>query len=533
LNAVDQRTISKSLRLFWWSLFALIALIAIAIRIRLLGIPLERDEGEYAYAGQLMLQGIPPYQLAYNMKFPGTYAAYALIMSIFGQTIVGIHLGLLIVNAATIALLFLLGRRLFGEIAGIAAAASYAILSVSPTVLGFAGHATHFVVLAAVGGALLLLIALDRQSHVRLFLSGILFGIGVIMKQPGAAFVAFGLGYALFHAWKKRSGLRTAIVRSVTLVGGAILPFALTCLVLLRAGVFEKFWFWSIEYARAYGTRVSLPVGAEAFAENIGRVIGSSGAIWLLAAIGLAICIWNFKSGLSHVFSLGLFFFSAAAVSAGLYFRQHYFILALPVLSLFAGTVASYFSQWKMLRFVSLAVFVGAISLPLFAKRDFFFSLPMDAASRLTSGPNPFPESVRIARFLRDRTEPNDTIAVLGSEPQIYFYANRHSATGYIYIYPLMEPHPFAAHMQEEMVREIEAARPKYVVFVSVETSWLIEPDSKRRLFDWFADYSERELKPAGMVNIISETRTDYYLPYASESVTPSPYRITIYERKS
>ena len=46
--------------------------LVIAIRIRLLGIPLERDEGEYAYAGQLMLQGIPPYKLAYNMKFPGT-----------------------------------------------------------------------------------------------------------------------------------------------------------------------------------------------------------------------------------------------------------------------------------------------------------------------------------------------------------------------------------------------------------------------------------------------------------------------------
>jgi hypothetical protein len=86
--------------------------LVIAIRIRLLGIPLERHEGEYAYAGQLMLQGIPPYKLAYNMKFPGTYAAYAVIMSIFGQTIVGIHMGFLLVNATTIALIFLLGRRL-------------------------------------------------------------------------------------------------------------------------------------------------------------------------------------------------------------------------------------------------------------------------------------------------------------------------------------------------------------------------------------------------------------------------------------
>ena len=63
--------------------------LTIASRIRLLGIPLERDEGKYAYTGELMLQGIAPYKVAYNMKFPGTYAA---MMSIVGQTIIGINL---------------------------------------------------------------------------------------------------------------------------------------------------------------------------------------------------------------------------------------------------------------------------------------------------------------------------------------------------------------------------------------------------------------------------------------------------------
>ena len=77
----------KLLQFAWWGLAAIVFTLVAAIRIRLLGIPLERDEGEYAYAGQLILQGIPPYKLVYNMKFPGTYAAYALIMSIFGQTI--------------------------------------------------------------------------------------------------------------------------------------------------------------------------------------------------------------------------------------------------------------------------------------------------------------------------------------------------------------------------------------------------------------------------------------------------------------
>src|SRR5881296_1110719 len=112
----------KALEAAWIFLAAIVLGLVIAIRIRLLAIPLERDEGEYAYAGQLMLQGIAPYKLAYNMKFPGTYAAYALIMLLFGQTIRGIHLGFLVVNLANVALVLFLNRKLFGWNAGLGAA---------------------------------------------------------------------------------------------------------------------------------------------------------------------------------------------------------------------------------------------------------------------------------------------------------------------------------------------------------------------------------------------------------------------------
>ena len=77
----------RLVRFAWWALAIIAFALVIAIRIGPLGIPLERDEGEYAYAGQLILQGIPPYKLAYNVKFPGNYAAYGAIMSILGQTI--------------------------------------------------------------------------------------------------------------------------------------------------------------------------------------------------------------------------------------------------------------------------------------------------------------------------------------------------------------------------------------------------------------------------------------------------------------
>src|ERR1022692_1748671 len=113
----------------YWAYGLLLAVILLfaLIRFHLRQCPLERDEGEYAYAGQLLLQGIPPYQLAYSMKLPGIFAAYSVILAVFGQTPSGIHVGLLLINAATSFLVFLLARHLFGPLTGLVAAASYAL----------------------------------------------------------------------------------------------------------------------------------------------------------------------------------------------------------------------------------------------------------------------------------------------------------------------------------------------------------------------------------------------------------------------
>jgi len=253
----------KVLRAGWWTLAVIVFGLVIAIRIRLLGFPLERDEGEYAYAGQLILQGIPPYQLAYNMKFPGTYAAYAAIMSMFGQTIIGIHLGLLVINAATAVLIFFLGRQLVNSTLGLAAAMSYAVLSVSPSVLGFAGHATHFVLFPVLGGTLLLFNKTDRRTLGRIFASGLLFGVGLLMKQPGVFFALFGAIYRVSSDVHRRFRPKKTLLRSLTFGAGVILPLGITCLLFWRIGVFERFWFWTIDYARQYGSLVPLSLAAE------------------------------------------------------------------------------------------------------------------------------------------------------------------------------------------------------------------------------------------------------------------------------
>jgi len=527
---------SKALRFGWWLLAVIVFGIVITIRIRLLGIPLERDEGEYAYAGQLMLQGIPPYKLAYNMKFPGTYAAYAVIMSIFGQTILGIHLGLLLVNAATIALIFLLGRRLINSTAGIAAAMTYAVLSVSPSVLGLAAHATHFVMLPLLIGTLLLLSESDRRQLDRLFASGLLFGVGALMKQPALLFVPFGAIYLLWNDLHKRFIRKEILLRNLIFGIGAILPLGITCLILWYAGVLDKFWFWTIDYAGQYASLVPLNHAPQIFFRSASEVVGTGWTLWLLAGIGAVAGLWDQRLRARAAFLIGFLFFSALALCPGFYFRTHYFILVLPAVSLLAGAAISKLSdilagRMILIRFAPLLLFAVALSLPILLDKKVFFEVSPIRACEIIYPENPFLESVRIGDYVREHTGPDDTIAVLGSEPEIYFYSHRHSATGYIYTYGLMEPQKYARQMQEEMIQEIEHARPKYLILVSMVYSWLKRADSEQAIFNWANEYTAQNYAVDSLVNTTPK-EIDYFFGDVPASVESLKDYILIYKHK-
>jgi hypothetical protein len=539
-------TNGKALRFSWCALALIVFGIVIAIRIRLMGIPLERDEGEYAYAGQLMLQGIPPYKLAYNMKFPGTYAAYAAIMSIFGETIAGIHLGLLLVNAATVALIFLLGRRLMNSTAGIAAATTYAVLSVSPSVLGLAAHATNFVMLPVLGGTLLILklSESDRHAFERLFASGLLFGIGALMKQPALLFILFGAIYLLWNDVRQRLTSKKILLRNLIFGIAAIVPLTITILILWHAGVLDKFWFWTVRYAAKYGTflmgeiysgRWPLFRALQVSLKSITEAIGIGWVLAALAGLGLIFGLLDSKSRVSTTFLLGLLVFSALAVCQGFYFRPHYFIMILPAVSLLAGVAISKLSdlltgRMIVVRLVPLFLLGTSLSLPILWEKKFFFGVSPVEACRMLYSENPFVESVKIADYLREHTSRDDTIAVLGSEPEIYFYSQRHSATGYIYTYGLMEPQKYAREMQGDLINEIERARPKYMVSVVMFYSWLWRPGSERLIFNWANEYTAQNYTAAGLVNMTPK-ETDYFFGDVPPSVESLKNYILIYHR--
>ena len=93
-----------------------------------------------------------------------------------------------------------------------------------------------------------------------------------------------------------------------------------------------------------------------------------------------------------------------------------------------------------------------------------------------------------------------------------------------------MEPQPFAKQMQQEMIREIESARPKFLVLVVMNRSWLPWRDSDKSIFRWAAMYRDANYDEVGLINI-SDTGTNYYFP-RPPNMNPAEDHILIYQRK-
>lgn len=290
-----------------------------------------------------------------------------------------------------------------------------------------------------------------------------------------------------------RQKLRHSICHLLWYSAGAILPFALTCLLLWRAGVFAKFWFWTFSYAYEYATNFGVMLGCLYFLKNFSRILFSSTALWILAAVGLISFLWSRKSRAHADFLLGLLFFSALAVSAGFYFRAHYFIMLLPAASLLAGLAVSSAtdclnrSSLSVMRDIPLAIFVLALTTALFQEAWFFFKADPISACRYVYPRDSFPEAAVVGKYIGQHISPNASVAVLGSEPQIMFYSRHRSVTGYLYGYSLTEEQKYAATMQREVISEIEAANPEYFVFVE---DWVVRPRTDTDIFAWYGKYT-------------------------------------------
>ena len=238
-----------------------------------------------------------------------------------------------------------------------------------------------------------------------------------------------------------------------------------------------------------------------------------------MAGAGLILLWLDERLKPSRGWLLGFCFVSALAVCPDFYFRKHYFLMALPAVALLGGIAVSATShRWAQKNRISrlsgwpVWICVVAVAVTITANYKIWFVLTPAQATRAIYGPDPFPEAEVVADFIR-KNSPSDTrVAVLGSEPEIYFLADRRSATGYLYTYGLMEPQPFARKMQAAMIGEIETNAPGIMVFADNPLlSWGRQPDSDLKIFEWWNSY-QTNYTLVGVADVISSKETIYAL---------------------
>lgn len=451
-----------------WILLAVTTLIFVYIRLRLVSVPLERDEGEYAYAGQQILHGGVPYRNIYNMKFPGVYYCYALFLGVFGNTITAIRLGAIIINLLTTFFLLKGAEKLKNLTAGIFCAATFIILSAATGFHGLMANTEHFVNLFVAIASYFLFSWINNRKKILLLLTGIMAGFACLMKQHGAYFIAVALLAVLIYTpLKKKNFLKIGQNIFILLAGFTIVMLSLVILV-LATGTFNKFVFLTIKYGSSYISYRPFSYGITYFFISFLYDINNEHPLWILILIS-AIFSYKFLTPRSFTIILIWLIFSIVAVFPGYYFREHYFLLIVPVASVYSGLLFNYilYSKININKYLSQlltsVLFIIAAAYILIGERSIFFTDTPAVVSYKIYGTQ-FNEAVTVADSIHNYLPSNRNILVVGSEPEIYFYTKTTAASSYMYVYPMMEHQPWRDTMITEFARQAIHNNPVVIV---------------------------------------------------------------------
>jgi 4-amino-4-deoxy-L-arabinose transferase-like glycosyltransferase len=160
-------------------------LLVIAIRAPLMDLPLERDEGGYAYIAWRMTLGEMPYLDWFDQKPPGIFAAYRVANSLADDAVVAVRALAAVFSAVSSIALFCLVRALLGACVGLTSALLLAFLSADPMIHGSIANTELFMLPGIIVAALLVLRAIEsaRLPIVTALGAGIAIGIAIAFKR--------------------------------------------------------------------------------------------------------------------------------------------------------------------------------------------------------------------------------------------------------------------------------------------------------------------------------------------------------------
>ena len=458
----------------WLSALGLTALF-ISLRWNNYDVPLVRDEGEYAYAAQLLKHGLPPYQHAFLQKPPMVVYTYALADALAPHVFWFSRLLAALFVALATGLIGIIARLEFGPGTSFPAMWLFTPMVLLPEVQQFTANTEMFLLLPLM--ATIAVYAVARRHGCGLLpwlLAGFLAAVAVWYKYTAAG--VLGTLFALWslEEWRTGASLRGLLRRwGFGLLGACLASAAVLAFFIVKGGT-RQLWECTVLFNRHYTTSDTFGFSSLWF---VMKLLWADW--WLLFLLPCVLVV----SPVRRVWFWATLFL-AAWVSAGASIYGQYYVLVTPFWTLLTLMALNKLAAWAAAKLAwpqlwlqrgLTAAVVAVICLPhlpwVTRTREQF-------AARKLMADNPFIESVAAAKRVAELTSPRDYVFVAGSEPQILYYARRFSPTRFVITYPLMIPTSLAQGYQREAIQALQQHPPALIVLARSNYSWLAQDGS-------------------------------------------------------
>ena len=505
----------------FWLGWTMVFVIYIVLRINLIDIPLDRDEGIFGYSGQVILNGGLPYKDVFDHKPPLVFYINALALLIFPPTAFGIHCFLHLYNLLTLIALYRCATVYTkSRMTGLWVALIYAVFSSIPSIQGFTASTEMYLLLPMTLSLLFTVKASELKNSNYLVVSGTCSALAFFTKQTSAPMIMFILLFiivARINSLRVRPiSLKELAVDLAKWSTGFLGITALIAAYFYYHKIFDAFFYWSFThnflYSQSYGLSSTLP---RIYAVMIAIVKSNLPLVLVIIAGNLMALL---KSDHKAYFVLLFLLLSLLSTVPGVGYR-HYFAQIAPAMALAGGFgfafLAKFIRKKNILPAISVLFALSVIGAPVAVNSGYYITKNSDQISRDFFGYNPFPESNDIAEFLAQRTAEEDSVFILGSETQIFMLSQRASATSFAIIYPLMSSFPRYMEFQNTTWQEVKANKPKYIITIPLPTSflwdgkanlWIVKKTGQLIKDDYYLEAAVKPGNPKGQLLYINET---------------------------
>ncbi len=415
---------------------AMIAVLAMLVRLPYLSWPITTDEGGYALGAYWWSRGVTLYSQDLWFDRPqGIFVAYRVGIALLGESVPAIRLWGAMWFAASAIGVWALARTMCNERTALLAGLLTALACASPRVEGFTANAEGFMLAGTTASAVL-------AWRGRFGWAGFAGGLAVMLKPSGVSALALCLLWLVYTRPPRGAWIACFAAAAAPLAAGLLHGWAT-----VGVGTFMD---------AAILFRAMHPVSDQ----GLRFVRGFTGTLLVtLAPVALALVGFRALPPRARAFWLMWLATSIGGVAMGGNWWPHYFVQVLPPLCLAAAACVDHALDSR-LRVPQVAASLAVVLLA-FPWAWYAWQGPIRGVDALY-GRAGFLVERQIGDFIRERTDPDERIYIAFSEPGLNYHAQRMSTVPWLYIHQLTD----VEGALERTLQAVAAGVPRYVVIV-------------------------------------------------------------------